>query len=72
MSGRRIVAIIVVDDDKAIEEDMGTLDYLEEEFSYLQEMDSGIYIEDARVIDDDDPYDADKIEMVNKIFNYNE
>lgn len=68
MNERRIVAIIVVDDDKAIEEDIGTLDYLEEEFSYLQEMGSGIYIEDARVIDDEDPYDADTIEMVNKIF----
>lgn len=67
---RRIVATIIVNDAKAIEEDVGPIEYLENMFSYIQEMgEFDVYLENARVIDDYDPYDAKAIEMVDKIFN---
>ena len=62
MSPRTVVAIIVVDDDKAIEEDMGTIDYLEREFGWLQG--SGIHLENARILDVDDEHDAQAIYVV--------
>ena len=63
---RKIIAIIEVDDDKAIEEDLGTIDYLEREFGWLKE--SGIFLEDARILDEDDKYDSEAIALSNKIF----
>lgn len=63
---RKIVAIIEVDDDRAIAEDMGTLGYLEREFGWLEQ--SGIFLENARILDDDDPYDAKAIEATKTIF----
>lgn len=63
---RIVIALLEIDDDKAIAEDLGTLDYLEREFGLLKP--SGIFIENARILDDDDEYDAKAIELTNKIF----
>lgn len=64
---RKIIAMIEVDDDKAIAEDLGTIDYLQREFGWLA--DSGIFLGDARILDDDDKYDAKAIELADSIFN---
>ena len=64
---RRIVAILEVDDDRAIAEDIGTIEYLEREMGWVEE--SGIYLQNARILDDDDKYDAKAIELAHKIFN---
>ena len=64
---RKIIAIISVDDDKAISEDLGTIEYLEREFGWLNE--SGIFLEDARILDEDDKYDSEAIALSNKIFD---
>lgn len=63
---RTVIALLEIDDDKAIAEDLGTLDYLEREFKPLKQ--SGIFIESARILDDDDEYDAKAIELANQIF----
>lgn len=63
---RTVIALIEVDDDRAIEEDVGTIGYLEREFGWLQE--SGVFLQNARILDSDDKYDAKAIELVNKIF----
>ena len=63
---RKIIAIIEIDDDMAIENDMGTIEYLEQEFGWLGE--SGIYLENARIIDEDDKYDKEVIKLVNEVF----
>ena len=63
---RRVVTILEVDDDKAIDEDLGTIDYLEREMGWVAE--SGIFLQNAKILDDDDKYDAKAIELVNKIF----
>ena len=64
---RTIIAMLEVDDDKAIQEGLGTIDYVEREFGWLQE--SGIFLNDARILDDDDKYDAEAIRLADKIFN---
>lgn len=64
---RRVVAIIEVDDDRAIEEDSGTLDYLFREMGWVQE--SGVELIEAKILDEDDPEDAEAISLTNKIFN---
>ena len=63
---RTVIALLEVDDDRAFDEGVGTLDYLEREFGLLKP--SGIFIENARILDDDDEYDAKAIELANKIF----
>ena len=63
---RKIIAIIEIDDDMAIENNMGTIEYLEQEFGWLGE--SGIYLENARIVDEDDIYDKKALELVNEIF----
>ena len=63
---RTIVAIIGVDDDRAIEQDIGTIDYLEREFGWLGQ--SGISLQNARVLDDDDPYDVRAMKILDAIF----
>jgi hypothetical protein len=63
---RRIIAMIEVDDDRAIAEDLGTIEYLEREFGWLEQ--SGILLGDARILDNDDEYDTKAIELANKIF----
>jgi hypothetical protein len=64
---RTVIAMLAIDDDKAIAEDLGTIEYLEREFGWL--VDSGIFLNDARILDDDDEYDAKAIELADKIFN---
>lgn len=64
---RNVIVMLEVDDDKAIEEGLGTLDYVEREFGWLKE--SGIFLDNARILDDDDKYDAKAIELADKIFN---
>ena len=63
---RTVIALIEIDDEKAIAEDLGTLDYLEREMGGVAE--SGIFLQNARIIDDDDEYDAKAIELANQIF----
>lgn len=53
---RTVVAILKIDDSRAIDADMGTIDYLETVLSPLAY--SGIVLDEARILDDDDPSDA--------------
>lgn len=66
---RQILALLSVDEDKAVEEELGTIEYIEREFGWLSE--SKIFLGYARILDDDDPYDANAIELVNKILEDN-
>ena len=63
---RKVIVMLEVDDNKAIEEDLGTLDYLEREFGWVA--DSGIYMEHAKILDDDDIDDVDAIKLAEAIF----
>jgi hypothetical protein len=63
---RTVIALLEIYDDKAIAEDLGTIEYLEREFGWLEQ--SGIRLDNARILDDDDEYDAKAIELANKIF----
>ena len=67
---RRILAELFVDDDRAIEEDMGTIDYVEMEAGWMSE--SGISVGRMRILDNDDPEDAKASDLTNKIFNSEE
>ena len=67
---RRILAELFVDDDRAIEEDMGTIDYVEMEAGWMSE--SGISVGRMRILDDDDPEDAKASDLTDKIFNSEE
>ena len=58
--------MLEIDDSKAINEDLGTIDYIEREFGWLYA--SGIHLTDARILDNDDEFDAKAIELANKIF----
>ena len=64
---RKVLAMIEVDDDKAMVEDLGTLDYLEREFGWLEE--SGIFLKEGRILDDDDLLDKKAIKAANDVFN---
>ena len=64
---RQIIAMIEIDDDIAIAENLGTIDYLEREFGWLA--DSGIFVKNAKILDDDDKCDAETIKLANTIFN---
>ena len=64
---RKIIAILEVDDEKAIVEDLGTIEYVERELGWIQ--DSGIYLEAARILDDDDSDDAEALDLAGRIFN---
>ena len=63
---RKLILLVDVDESFAIEEDIGTIDYLEREFGWLNE--SGIYLDQARIVDEDDTEDKELMELVNKIF----
>ena len=63
---RIVIAILEVDDDKAIEEDLGTIDYLEKESGWHNT--NGISLRNARILDYDDEYDMEAIQLANKIF----
>ena len=67
---RRILAELFVEDDKAIEEDLGTTDYVEREVGWMSE--SGISVGQMRILDDDDPEDAKASDLADKIFNSEE
>ena len=63
---RKLVLLVDVDENFAIEEDIGTIDYLEREFGWLN--DSGIYLDQARIVDEDDIEDKELVKLVDKIF----
>ena len=64
---RQVIAMIEIDDDIAIAENLGTIDYLEREFGWLA--DSGIFVKGAKILDDNDKCDAEAIKLANTIFN---
>ena len=63
---RKVIAMLEVDDDRAIEENSGTIEYLEREFCWLEQ--SGIFLKEARILDDDDEYDIKAIKLLEQIF----
>ena len=63
---RILVLLVDVDESFAIEEDIGTIDYLEREFGWLNA--SGIYLDQARIVDEDDIEDKELVKLVDKIF----
>lgn len=63
---RKLLLLVDIDEDFPINEDMGTIDYLEQEFGWLN--DSGIYLNQARIVDEDDTEDKELVELVDKIF----
>ncbi|MEE1084960.1 MAG: hypothetical protein UH850_14635 [Paludibacteraceae bacterium] len=67
---RTVIAMLEIDDDRAIAEDIGTIEYLEREFGWLEQ--SGVFLQNARILDNDDNYDAKAIELADKIFNEEE
>ena len=67
---RRILAELFVEDDRAIEEDLGTIDYVEREAGWMSE--SGISVGRMRILDDDDPEDVKASDLADKIFNSEE
>ena len=67
---RRILAELFVEDDRAIEEDLGTIDYVEREAGLMS--DRGIRVGDMRILDDDDPEDTKASDLADKIFNSEE
>ena len=67
---RRVLAELFVEDDRAIEEDLGTIDYVEREAGWMSE--SGISVGHMRILDDDDPEDAKTSDLADKIFNSEE
>ena len=64
---RTVIVLLEVDDDKAIAEDLGTIEYLEREFGWLEQ--SGISLDNARILDNDDDFDIKAIELANQIFD---
>ena len=67
---RKILAELFVEDDRAIEEDLGTIDYVEREAGWMSE--SGISVGQMRILDDDDPGDAKASDLADAIFNSEE
>lgn len=67
---RRVLAELFVEDDRAIDEDLGTIDYVEREAGRMSE--SGISVGQMRILDDDDPEDAKASDLADKIFNSEE
>ena len=67
---RRILTELFVEDERAIEEDLGTIDYVEREAGWMSE--SGIRVGQMRILDDDDPEDAKASDFADKIFNSEE
>ena len=63
---RTVIALLEIDDDKAIAEDLGTIEYLEREMGWVAE--SGVFLQNAKILDNDDEYDTKAIELANRIF----
>ena len=64
---RRILAELFVEDDRASEEDLGIIDYVEREAGWMYE--SGISVGQMRILDEDDLEDAKASDLADKIFN---
>ena len=62
---RKIYAVIIVDEKRPIKENLGTIEYLENEFNWLEQ--SGIYLETARILDEDDKADKAKLTLLKEI-----
>ena len=67
---RRILTELFVEDEKSIEEDLGTIDYVKREAGWMSE--SGIRVGRMRILDDDDPEDTKARDLADKIFNSEE
>ena len=67
---RRILTELFVEDERAIGEDLGTIDYIKREAGWMFE--SGIRIGNMRILDDDDPEDTKARDLADKIFNSEE
>ena len=67
---RRILTELFVEDEKSIEKDLGTIDYVKREAGWMSE--SGIRIGNMRIRDDDDPEDTKARDLADKIFNSEE
>lgn len=67
---RRILAELFVEDDRAIKEDLGTIEYVKREAGWMSE--SGVSVGQMRILDDDDPEDAKASDLADKIFNSEE
>ena len=67
---KRILAELFVDDDRASEEDLGTIDYVEREAGWMSE--SGISVGRMRILDEDDQEDAKASDLADKIFKSEE
>lgn len=63
---RTVIARLEVEDDRAIVEGIGTIDYIEKELGWLEE--SGIYLKEARIFDEDDEDDQLDMRYVDAIF----
>ena len=63
---RKVVVMVEIDDSLAVKEDLGTIEYLEREFGWLKP--SGIFLRNAKILDDDDKEDEAAIELASKIF----
>jgi hypothetical protein len=63
---RTVIAMLEIDENQAIQEDLGTIEYLEREFGWLENSD--IYLQDARIIDNDDEFDIEALQLADKIF----
>lgn len=63
---RQVIVMLEVDDDRAIDEDLGTIEYVERECGWLVE--SGIVLRNARILDDDDEHDVEAIKLADHIF----
>lgn len=61
---RKIIALIEIDENLADQDGMGALDYLEQEFCWMYE--SGIFLDSATIVDDDDEFDKEKVDFVRK------
>lgn len=68
---RRILAELFVEDARAIEEDLGTIDYTKDVIDY-QCQECGISTGNMRILDEDDPEDAKARDLADKIFNSEE
>lgn len=63
---RQMVVLLEINDELADNENMGTIDYVEQEFGWLQ--DSGIFLKQARIIDEDDLEDNQFIKLTKTLF----
>lgn len=68
---RRILAELFVEDDRAIEMDKGTIDYVKDVIDY-QCQECGISTGNMRILDEDDPEDAKASDLADKTFNSEE